>query len=221
MGQIYITRHGETEWNKVQKMQGHLDSDLTELGERQAIWLRDRLEAIDFKAIYSSPLGRAYKTAELIKGNRELTINKDNRLAEINLGAWQGRSMDEIIAMDSVNYDHFWNSPHLYKSEVGEDFVQLMDRIVGFFKEVASQHIHDVILIIAHAAVLRTLFCYLFHEGDISTLWQHDKLMPASLTILNNDSEGISIKLMADTSHYLEISDSAGWFGAIHDSKKS
>ena len=76
MGRILITRHGETEWNKIRRMQGHQNSPLSELGVKQAEWLKRRLcnESID--AIYSSPLGRAYDTAMILEGKKGISLNK-------------------------------------------------------------------------------------------------------------------------------------------------
>lgn len=61
---------GETEWNTEGRMQGWNDSPLTKLGVNQAHWLYERLKDIDFNVIYSSPTGRAYKTAEILKGKK-------------------------------------------------------------------------------------------------------------------------------------------------------
>lgn len=68
---IYITRHGQTQWNVEKRMQGRQDSPLTEQGMRQAMWLRDALKHVDFDAMYASPSPRARRTAEiLLKASR-------------------------------------------------------------------------------------------------------------------------------------------------------
>jgi len=196
-------------------MQGHLDSDLSELGVKQANWLAKRLEDVTFGAVYSSPLGRAYKTADIIGESKGLKVIKDNRLAEINLGIWQGKSMEEIIALDPINYDYFWNRPDLYINDSGETFTQVMGRVEQFFYEVANKHIDENIMLVAHAAVLRCLFSVLFHDRDIENLWKNEKLMPTSLTILDYKDGKVSVEMMADTSHYEEESESVGWFSDI------
>ena len=80
---LYITRHGETEWNKISKMQGWQNSALTEKGIENAIKLSERLNDIDFAHIYSSPLGRALDTAKYIRGNRSIEIITCEELKEI------------------------------------------------------------------------------------------------------------------------------------------
>jgi probable phosphoglycerate mutase len=196
-------------------MQGHLDSELTDFGVKQAEWLRKRLATTRIDYIYSSPLGRAYNTANILKANREIEIIKESRLSEIHLGRWQGKTMNEIIEIDAKNYDYFWNKSDLYVSEGGESFLDVMNRIVEFYNEVVEQHPEGTVLIVAHAVVLRSLLCYLFHQGDLRKLWKKDQLMPASLTVINVDEKGAHIELMADTSHYEEVREDEGWFTDI------
>ncbi len=82
MTKLYITRHGETLWNTEGRMQGWNDSPLTDLGIKQAEWLRERIKDLKIDVIYSSPSGRAYNTAEIIKGNRELQVIKHDGYRE-------------------------------------------------------------------------------------------------------------------------------------------
>ena len=65
---IYAVRHGETEWNKIEKQQGHLNSNLTDLGRLQAKAIGDGLRKIRFDNFYTSDLGRAIETSEIISG---------------------------------------------------------------------------------------------------------------------------------------------------------
>lgn len=71
---IYLVRHGETEWNIEKRLQGWQDSNLTEKGIEDANALHDHLIDIKFDAIYSSSSKRAFKTAEIIAGNRKLEV---------------------------------------------------------------------------------------------------------------------------------------------------
>ena len=74
---LYIIRHGETEWNKMGKMQGKTDISLSEDGRKLAQKTADGLKNIKFDYIFSSPLERAYETACIIKGDRDIEIVKD------------------------------------------------------------------------------------------------------------------------------------------------
>src|SRR3712207_163192 len=96
MTTIYLTRHGQTEWNLNKRLQGWKNSPLTKLGISQAKALGERLKDTQIDVIYSSPIERAYKTAEIIKGNKDIEIIKHDGLKEFNYGDWEGLTIDEI-----------------------------------------------------------------------------------------------------------------------------
>ena len=102
---IYLARHGETEWNRAGRMQGHLDSPLTARGEAQARRLGETLGEIGVEGfeMVSSPLGRTRATAQIIAGalGRDADgITTDARLMEMTWGAWDGLTRAEIEARD-------------------------------------------------------------------------------------------------------------------------
>lgn len=92
---LYTIRHGETEWNKMGKMQGKTDISLSEDGRKFAQKTADGLKNIKFDYIFSSPLERAYETACIIKGDRDIEIVKDERLIEVGFGLYEGTVVDE------------------------------------------------------------------------------------------------------------------------------
>lgn len=92
---LYIVRHGETEWNKMGKIQGKTDISLSEDGRKLAQKTADGLKNIKFDYIFSSPLERAYETACIIKGDRDIEIVKDERLIEVGFGLYEGTVVDE------------------------------------------------------------------------------------------------------------------------------
>jgi probable phosphoglycerate mutase len=101
---IYLVRHGQTEFNAQGRFQGHLDSPLTALGQDQAARIGDRLrELVGDPAgvvLISSPLGRTLRTAEIIQERLGLRseIEIEPRLIELTVGAWEGRTRDEVLA---------------------------------------------------------------------------------------------------------------------------
>jgi len=97
MTKIYFTRHGETVWNRQFRFQGHKDSELTDKGVLAAELLADRIEEIELDYIISSPLMRAYSTAEIVRGKKDVEIIKHNGLKEINLGVFEGMSYEGIL----------------------------------------------------------------------------------------------------------------------------
>jgi len=106
---LYLARHGETLWNVEGRLQGHLDSPLTEVGKRQAGWLRRSLESIPFDAIYTSPSGRAYHTAEILRGDRNVDIITCDSLNLIVTHAIAKKVLMAHCRGDSL--DRLWSPP--------------------------------------------------------------------------------------------------------------
>ncbi|GAB4543428.1 MAG: hypothetical protein Fur002_15400 [Anaerolineales bacterium] len=100
MTELWLIRHGQTDWNLLGKWQGQAPDapPLNEMGIAQALAVRGQLPEGKFSAIYSSDLLRAKQTAELIAAPLGLTVILDSRLREINLGAWEGMLSDDIQA---------------------------------------------------------------------------------------------------------------------------
>ena len=94
---VYFVRHGETTWNKRKKLQGQHDTKLTPRGLEQARLAGQGMKDIPFDYIISSPLSRARMTAEIIRGDRDLEIDFDDRLKEIDFGKDNGRCFGKIL----------------------------------------------------------------------------------------------------------------------------
>lgn len=149
---IYFTRHGETEWNKKDIIQGQLDSPLTEKGIEMGKSLREKSKNIKFDKIYSSDLKRALDTAKLIVGDREIITTP--LLREINVGDWSGRKITDVKVEDSELYNDYFNHPEKYKRDDGESIFDLINRVEKFFKEAIYPEEDENILIVAHGVTI-------------------------------------------------------------------
>lgn len=212
MGKIFFTRHGETEWNIVRRMQGQDNSPLTQLGKKQASWLAKRLENTNIDIIYSSNLNRALHTAEIIRDKKEIDIIPCNELREIYLGSWQGCLATDIENEFPEKHRCFWYEPESYKPIDGETFEELSIRVGGFIDDIIKKHPDDDILIVAHAIVLKALFNHINNKGNIKTLWDGPNLKPTCLSLAHNNKGNMTIEYIGDTSHYLEVNSTGGWF---------
>lgn len=215
MGKIYITRHGETEWNTVKRMQGQDNSPLTELGRKQAEWLYNRLKETRIDIIYSSSLVRALDTAYILKGERDIKVIPTDALKEIYLGSWQGCLADEVEKNYPEQHRYFWYEPELYVPIDGETFEDLISRVSFWFQDILEKHANEDILIVSHAIVLKALINYV-NNGDIKTLWNGPHFKPTSLTILEHNYNQFKIELLADITHYEEVNPN-GWFMDEHE----
>ena len=98
---LYIVRHGTTDWNVQCRFQGRIDIELNSNGRMLAGKLGEKLENVHFDCIYSSPLSRAYETANLIRGHRNIQIIKNDLLAEIAFGELEGSLSDDFLNTDN------------------------------------------------------------------------------------------------------------------------
>ncbi|WP_226657591.1 histidine phosphatase family protein [Pseudalkalibacillus hwajinpoensis] len=203
---IYLTRHGETKWNKENRLQGWKDSDLTTIGEKNATALGLRLKEIDINKIYTSPSVRAVHTANLIRGSRDIRIQKVEELREIYFGLWEGRTKESIVAEYKSEYHHFWNSPHLYNpsNHEGESLQDLQTRVLSALHMIIDQDESRSVLIVTHAVVIRVLLSYVL-ALSFEELWKPPFIHGASLTILEYDEGEFEVKGLGDTNHLIEV----------------
>lgn len=210
MLEIYLTRHGETEWNKIKKMQGQGDSPLTEFGVRQAEWLGERLASKKFSYIYTSPLGRAKETALIVNKQLKAELIEDDRLKEIYMGDWEGRLVHDLENEFPKDNHDFWHNPVAFDLEGKETFSDVHNRAASFFEDLISKHGEGKILVVAHAIILKGMMTYILGE-DISKFWEGKHILPTSVTKINVLDNRYSVIYTADTSHHKEAM-VKGWF---------
>lgn len=200
---IYVTRHGETEWNKAGKMQGWSDSSLTDKGASNAEKLGNRLKDTEFRKIYCSPLGRALQTADYIKGDREIELVIKDELKEMGFGIWEGMEHERIEEKYPDARHKFWKQPHLYEPVDGETFEDLFARVKKVLDEIIEDNLSlgDVnVLVVTHAVVKKAIY-KLVTGIEVSRFWDPPFMHDTSLTVIEVDEEGMRIILEADTTH--------------------
>lgn len=156
--QFIIVRHGETAWNLDVRWQGHLDSPLTVRGIAQAEALARRLSEMEFSALYSSDLGRAYQTARITANATGHRIAVDERLRERNLGIFQGLRTDEIQQSYPEEYGLHKSIGPDYVIPGGESLRQQVERNLSCLEEIGQRHAGESIVVVTHGGVLGGLF---------------------------------------------------------------
>ncbi|MBM7608835.1 putative phosphoglycerate mutase [Lysinibacillus composti] len=181
--EIFLIRHGETEWNAEGRLQGWLDSNLTPTGRLHAEKLRDFLAQETFHAVYSSPSQRALQTANILT-NQKMNIIQDKRLQEIRLGNWQGRLIEEILQNDSKRYLHYTESPELYDPDPeSERFEQVSKRMGEFLHNCVQKHDGERIVVVTHGVAIRALLVAI-RQLPIQEIWNTGEIIGTSLTKL-------------------------------------
>lgn len=185
-------RHGETVWNKSRLLQGSRDIELSKEGRIAAIERGKQLADIDFDVIYSSPLVRAYETAALIRGERNIKIIKDDRLREINFGVIEGESAIELQKDKNNPFCKFFEDPANYVApEGGEDFEQVRERTKDFLKNVIEPQKNKLkrVLITGHGAMNKGLMCHILNHG-IDEYWSGGLQKNCGIFIVTLDDNG-------------------------------
>lgn len=156
--ELIVIRHGETVWNTEGRIQGHLDSPLSENGIAQAIAIGRRLAGESLDALYTSDLGRAYSTARHIARHAGGAVRVESRLRERNLGILQALTRHEADAIYPEIYKRYMDRDPEYVIPGGESARQCFDRTISCFKELASIHPGQRILLVTHGGVLGNLY---------------------------------------------------------------
>lgn len=171
--ELYIVRHGETEWNKDKLLQGSTDIPLSENGRALARISGEALANTAFNRIYSSPLSRAYETACLFRGQQEVEIITDERLRELCFGEYEGKNMSELLATPDCPFRFFFKQPHLYEAPAdGESLEHLCERAASFMEDIILplETTCQRVMIVAHGAINKALMTYV-KKHDLSQFW--------------------------------------------------
>jgi 2,3-bisphosphoglycerate-dependent phosphoglycerate mutase len=152
-----LLRHGETVWNIEGRYQGHLDSPLTELGLAQARALALRLPRGSIVALYTSDLGRARQTAEIISQRHGCEVIAHVGLRERHLGLFQGSTRPEAKAGWPEEYRRLKSGDADYAVPGGESHRALMERTLATLGEIAARHPGKTIGAITHSGPLSAL----------------------------------------------------------------
>ena len=148
---IVLVRHGETDWNRERRFQGHADQPLNEAGRRQAGELADLLAGDRLAAVYTSPLRRASETAAIVAERLGLESHAVEALREIDVGDWQGLTIEEIRTRFPERADVAWRSGW----ENGETHDELGARVIPALRDLAGRHAGESVLGVTHAGPIR------------------------------------------------------------------
>lgn len=154
MTTLLLARHGETDWNRDQRWQGHSDTPLNQLGREQARELAESLDGID--AVYSSDLARSRETAEIVSERLGLEVQVDERLRERSFGAWEGLTMKEIEERFQDAHDR-WRVGEGHGADDAEAFDAFAARVHSFLDDVLHRHPDQTVLVIAHGGSIRVI----------------------------------------------------------------
>lgn len=197
--QVYIVRHGETDYNVAHRWQGQLQIPLNANGRAQAQALRDVLADVAFTGVYSSDLVRAYDTARIIAAPHEVSITAEPRYREMLLGVFQGKTRDELHEYypdDVVE----WDADDSFAPQGGESRLMVRRRALAAWQAMIAADDAETLLMVTHGGVLRMLMPLVLDDPQL----QRESFGNTSLTHLRRSrTNGHRWEVMAlnDTSH--------------------
>ena len=166
---LYLARHGQTQWNEVQRYQGQLDSALTLLGKEQSKKIAQQVLNKKIDLIITSPLGRAVDTAVTCQKTLNKPITNVDGITERDLGLWQGQYANNI--KNEIHYDEILHQFTALKPTDGESAIDCGTRIFNALKTLITNHKNKNLLVIFHGEALR---CFLAKIGQQSTRNAYD-----------------------------------------------
>jgi probable phosphoglycerate mutase len=157
MTRLLLARHGETDWNREHRWQGHTDVPLNELGLEQARSLAAELADEPLAAIYASDLRRAYDTARIVAERKGMQVIVDQDLREIEFGTWEGLTSDEIEHRFPGDLRLWREEGKTPERRGGESHEVFRHRILAAAHRIAAAHPGDQVLVVSHGGALRAL----------------------------------------------------------------
>jgi broad specificity phosphatase PhoE len=186
-----LIRHGDTDWNVEEIFRGRVDVELNETGIKQPQLLAEYLEDVPIKAICSSPLKRALKTAEVIADSHYIDVTPAPELIDFDYGEWQGLSHDTVKERYQTLYAQWLDNPHLVKVPKGESLDDVRKRATSLVDRIITKH-EGTVALVSHRVVGKVIICALLGL-DNSHFWN-----------IRLDTCGITTFVYRDKSFILE-----------------
>jgi 2,3-bisphosphoglycerate-dependent phosphoglycerate mutase len=201
--ELILIRHGETHWNRERRMQGQLNTPLSDLGRAQAAALGRRLARHPFAALYSSDLQRAWDTAAAIAQTSGREIISEPRLRERTFGVFEGLTYPEMAQRHPQMHARYELRDPDYTVPGGETPRQFFERTRGCLEEIAAAHPGVSVVVVTHGLVLDTL--YRAARNMPLQEKREAPLLNASLNTFQRTGEGWTEICWGDVEHLADV----------------
>ena len=172
MTRLLLARHGQSVSNAVRRFQGVQDVPLSEIGVRQAEALGAALGRRRLAAIYTSPLQRARRTAEIVAAGLGVAVVSVEALRELSLGEWEGRTVEEIQALPGDPYARWVRDPVAGLPPGGEPLPDVQARVVGALEAIVAAHPNGAeVLVVCHGGVISAFLAHCLGLS-LSAIWR-------------------------------------------------
>ncbi|GAB4115055.1 MAG: alpha-ribazole phosphatase [Candidatus Caldatribacteriota bacterium] len=203
---LILIRHGESEGNAKRQFSGSQNVNLTDQGIKQAERLAFRLRKVSVDEVYCSDLRRAQHTAEIIFKNHQVNIISNSNFREINFGAWEGYTFEEVMARYGKNTEiKLWmtNLPEEVHFPEGESLSVFNKRVMGELNKIigkdTQKEISKTIALVVHGGTIRVILCNAL-KINLKYMWNIEQHSTA-LNIIHYYEGQAFVRLINDTTH--------------------
>jgi broad specificity phosphatase PhoE len=197
--QIFVVRHGETQWNKEEIFRGRNDVPLNEIGRKQADRVGARFAGRSIDLIVSSPLARALQTAEAIGRTTGKTVRPMEDLTDMSFGAWEGLSLKEVENRHPGDLAIWRESPQKLHVEGGETLMQVRQRLSQTLATVSSDASRQTIVVVTHRVICKLIVLHCLGIGN-DHFWDM-RFDPCSVTLMEYTGDRAGLVFSNDTCH--------------------
>lgn len=200
MTRFILVRHGQTEWNRIERFRGRADVPLNENGEKQAEATGERIaNEWQVNAVYASPLSRAIRTAEAIAVHYSLPVQPHPGLIDINYGDWQGLTPEEVARRWKNELDCWYRQPDICRIPGGESLDELRQRGMQTIQYLAKQHEGQTIVVVGHTVINRVLLLAILGLGN-DRFW-HLRQDTCAINVFEEENGDFTLVSLNDTCH--------------------
>lgn len=205
MTKLILTRHGHVEGIHPERFRGRIELELTELGARQAARTATYIaENWTPSIVYSSPMQRCRRTAEEVAracGDLSVVVTED--LHDLDYGAWQWRTHDEVEKSDPERFGLWRTAPHLVRFPEGEALQDLVARTADALRLVLERHPGETVVFVGHDSVNRALLLQLLDQ-PLSAYWRLAQ-DPCGISEVDVDSGGVKARRINEIGHLHDL----------------
>ena len=205
MTTIVLVRHGETEWNRVERFRGRVDVPLNLNGQRQAVATAKFIRTLwRPAAVYSSPLTRAVQTALPIAAQSGLSIKTLPDFIDLDYGEWQGHTAEEVKMRWHETYFLWQRAPHTVRIPGGETLEELRERGMTALYKLVQLHKGETIVIVGHQDLNRAILISLLNLG-LNHFWSIQQNNCAINRIVSaNGDDRVNVISINETAHLVD-----------------
>ncbi|MDD5748650.1 MAG: histidine phosphatase family protein [Actinomycetota bacterium] len=199
MTRIVIARHGRTKWHVEGRYAGTTDVPLDDYGRTQAKRVAETLSDEKIDAVFSSPASRCLELAQIVALEHGLSVEKDERLREINFGDWDGMTFADILKRDGDAVSRWTSNPTSPTVPGGESVTDVYSRTWEWVSEVGSRFPGCCVFVASHGGPIRTIVAGIL-DLPLSRVFRTNVDL-ASISVVNYEGEFSNVEKLNDTCH--------------------